>query len=55
MEMIGDWVASSIRTSKSCVLSGEDRFDEATTIDREEPPVLAEHPLAGHPTAQSIK
>lgn len=30
------------------VLSGEDPFDEATMIDDEEPPELAEHPLARH-------
>ena len=32
----------------------EDPFDEATMIDDEEPPVLAEHPLPGH-TAQPVK
>ena len=30
------------------MLSGEDPFDEATMIDDEEPPQLAEHPMAGH-------
>ena len=36
------------------VLSGEDPFDEATTIDDGQTPLLAEHPLPGHP-AQPVK
>ena len=31
------------------MLSGEEPFDEATMIDDEEPPPLAERPLPGHP------
>ena len=34
------------------VLRGDDPSDEATMMDDEEPPALAEHPLASHPTAQ---
>ncbi len=47
--------ARSIRTRPKRVLDGEDPFDEATMIDGEEPPALAEHPAAGHPTAKSLE
>ena len=47
--------ARSIRTRPKRVLNGEDPFDEATMMDDEEPPPLAEHPVAGHPTATSLE
>jgi len=59
--LIGNWVGEFDADQSKRVLSGEDPFDEATMIDDEEPPELAEHPLAGHhahpghPTAQPVK
>ena len=53
--LMGNWVGEFDSDKSKRVLSGEDPFDEATMLDDEEPPVLAEHPLAGHPTVQSIK
>ncbi len=52
--LIGNWVSEFDPDQAKRVLSGEDPFDEATMIDDEEPPVLAEHPLPGHPTAQPV-
>jgi aerobic C4-dicarboxylate transport protein len=53
--LIGNWVGEFDSDQAKRVLSGEDPFDEATMIDDEEPPKLAEHPLP-HPTAhQHIK
>jgi aerobic C4-dicarboxylate transport protein len=52
--LIGNWVGEFDSDQAKRVLSGEDPFDEATMIDDEEPPKLAEHPLPGHPTAQPI-
>jgi aerobic C4-dicarboxylate transport protein len=53
--LIGNWVGEFDSDQAKRVLSGEDPFDEATMIDDEEPPELAEHPLP-HPTAhQHIK
>jgi len=53
--LIGNWVGEFDSDQAKRVLSGEDPFDEATMIDDEEPPKLAEHPLP-HPTAhQPIK
>jgi aerobic C4-dicarboxylate transport protein len=49
--LIGNWVGEFDSDQAKRVLSGEDPFDEATMLDDEEPPKLAEHPLAGHPTA----
>jgi aerobic C4-dicarboxylate transport protein len=48
--LIGNWVGEFDSDQAKRVLSGEDPFDEATMIDDEEPPKLAEHPLP-HPTA----
>ena len=48
--VLGARIAAARRIQIWRVFSGEDPFDEATMIDDEEPPVLAEHPLAGHPT-----
>ena len=53
--LIGNWVSEFDSDQAKRVLSGEDPFDEATMIDDEEPPVLAEHPLPGHPTAQPVE
>ena len=52
--LIGNWVSEFDSDQAKRVFSGEDPFDEATMIDDEEPPVLAEHPLAGHRTAQPV-
>ena len=52
--LIGNWVSEFDSDQAKRVFSGEDPFDEATMIDDEEPPVLAEHPLPGHPTAQPV-
>ena len=52
--LIGNWVGEFDSDQAKRVLSGEDPFDEATMIDDEEPPVLAEHPLPGHQTAQPV-
>jgi aerobic C4-dicarboxylate transport protein len=46
--LIGNWVGEFDSDQAKRVLSGEDPFDEATMIDDEEAPVLAEHPLPGH-------
>jgi aerobic C4-dicarboxylate transport protein len=51
---MGSWVGEFDSDQAKRVLSGEDPFDEATMIDDEEPPELAEHPLAGHQTAQPV-
>ena len=52
--LMGSWVGEFDSDQAKRVLSGEDPFDEATMIDDEEPPELAEHPLAGHRTAQPV-
>ena len=52
--LIGNWVGEVDSDQAKRVLSGEDPFDEATMIDDEEAPVLAEHPLPGHPIAQPV-
>jgi len=46
--LIGNWVGEFNSEQSKRVFSGEDPFDEATMIDDEEPPELAEHPLRGH-------
>ena len=46
--LFGNWVSEFDSDQAQRVLSGEDPFDEATIIDDEEPPELAEHPLPGH-------
>ena len=46
--LIGNWVGEFDSEQAKRVFSGEDPFDEATMIDDEEPPELAEHPLPGH-------
>ena len=46
--LIGKWVGEFDRDQAQRALSGEDPFDEATMIDDEEPPPLAEHEPAGH-------
>ena len=46
--LIGNWVGEFDPEQAKRVFSGEDPFDEATMIDDEEPPELAEHPLPGH-------
>ena len=53
--LMGNWVGEFDSDQAKRVFSGEDPFDEATMIDDEEPPELAEHPLPGHPTAQPVK
>jgi aerobic C4-dicarboxylate transport protein len=53
--LIGNWVGEFDADQSKRVFSGEDPFDEATMIDDEEPPELAEHPLPGHPTAQHVE
>jgi aerobic C4-dicarboxylate transport protein len=53
--LIGNWVGEFDSDQAKRVFSGEDPFDEATMIDDEEPPKLAEHPLPGHPTASLSK
>jgi aerobic C4-dicarboxylate transport protein len=53
--LIGSWVGEFDSDQAKRVLSGEDPFDEATMIDDEEPPQLAEHALPGHPTAKSVE
>ena len=45
-----DWVQSLDRAK--LVLDGGDPFDEATMIDDEEAPKLAERPLPGHESAE---
>ena len=52
--LMGSWVGEFDSDQAKRVFSGEDPFDEATMIDDEEPPELAEHPLPGHPTAQPV-
>ena len=47
--LIGKWVGEFDGDQAKRVLSGEEPFDEATMIDDEEPPPLAERPLPGHP------
>jgi aerobic C4-dicarboxylate transport protein len=47
--LIGKWVNEFDRDQAKRVLSGEEPFDEATMLDDEEPPPLAERPLPGHP------
>ncbi len=46
--LIGKWVGEFDEEKARRTLSGEDPFDEATMIDDDEPPALAEHPIAGH-------
>jgi aerobic C4-dicarboxylate transport protein len=47
--LIGKWVGEFDGDQAKRVLSGEVPFDEATMVDDEEPPSLAERPLPGHP------
>ncbi len=47
--LIGKWVGELDKDQARRVLSGEEPFDEATMIDDEEPPPLAERSLPGHP------
>jgi aerobic C4-dicarboxylate transport protein len=49
--LIGKWVGEFDPDQAKRVLSGEEPFDEATMIDDEEPPELAERSLPGHPAA----
>jgi aerobic C4-dicarboxylate transport protein len=46
--LIGKWVGEFDEEKARRTLSGEDPFDEATMVDDDEPPALAEHPMAGH-------
>ena len=46
--LIGKWVGEIDRDRARLVLGGGDPFDEATMIDDDEPPALAEHPIPGH-------
>ena len=46
--LIGNWVGEFDADQAKRVFSGEDPFDEATMLDDEEAPQLAEHPIAGH-------
>jgi aerobic C4-dicarboxylate transport protein len=46
--LLGKWVGEFDREQARRALSGEDPFDEATMIDDDEPPALAEHPIPGH-------
>ena len=46
--LIGNWVGEFDAGQAKRVFSGEDPFDEATMLDDEEAPQLAEHPLPGH-------
>src|SRR3712207_2193706 len=46
--LLGKWVGEFDPDQARRALSGEDPFDEATMIDDDEPPALAEHPLPGH-------
>jgi aerobic C4-dicarboxylate transport protein len=46
--LIGKWVGEFDQEQARRTLSGEDPFDEATMIDDDEPPPLAEHAIAGH-------
>ena len=46
--LIGKWVGEFDRDRAKLVLDGGDPFDEATMIDDDEPPQLAERPLPGH-------
>jgi aerobic C4-dicarboxylate transport protein len=47
--LIGKWVGEFDGDQAKRVLSREEPFDEATMIDDEEPPLLAERSLPGHP------
>jgi aerobic C4-dicarboxylate transport protein len=47
--LIGKWVGEFDGDQAKRVLSREEPFDEATMIDDEEPPALAERSLPGHP------
>jgi aerobic C4-dicarboxylate transport protein len=49
--LIGKWVGELDRERAQLVLNGDDPFDEATMIDDEEAPELAERPLPGHADA----
>jgi aerobic C4-dicarboxylate transport protein len=46
--LIGRWVGEFDRERAQLVLDGRDPFDEATMVDDQEPPQLAERPLPGH-------
>jgi aerobic C4-dicarboxylate transport protein len=46
--LIGKWVGEIDRDRAKHVLDGQDPFDEATMIDDDEAPQLAERPIAGH-------
>jgi aerobic C4-dicarboxylate transport protein len=46
--LIGKWVGEFDGEQAGRVLRGDDPFDEATMIDDDEPPALAEHPMPGH-------
>jgi aerobic C4-dicarboxylate transport protein len=48
--LIGKWVGQFDREQAGRVLRGDDPFDEATMIDDDAPPELAEHPIPGHET-----
>jgi aerobic C4-dicarboxylate transport protein len=53
--LIGNWVGELDKDQSKRVLSGEDPFDEATMIDDEEAPELAEQRTCWHPTNKSVK
>ena len=46
--LIGKWVGENDRDRAQLVLDGGDPFDEATMIDDDEAPQLAERPMPGH-------
>ena len=48
--LLGKWVGEFDPEQAQRVLSGDEPFDEATMIDDDEPPELAEHPALGHET-----
>jgi aerobic C4-dicarboxylate transport protein len=52
--LIGKWVGEFDRERAQLVLDGGEPFDEATMLDDEEPPQLAERPLAGHAVGNGL-
>ena len=46
--LIANWTKELDREQLSAALSGRDPFDEATMLDDEDAPKLAERPLPGH-------
>jgi aerobic C4-dicarboxylate transport protein len=48
--LLGKWVSEFDPEKAQRVLSGDEPFDEATMIDDDEPPQLAEHSIPGHET-----